>query len=230
MEVLVLGVVTAIAGLFIEYFVFNPGDGPSQQERNARLLGLSPWAVVLILTIVLVTSAVRKDGKEWWHRRWSCLTGLRPRAPYTTVNKRMAAARTAAEDRRDFKRRMYEEGFAARSAEVAAERAATRLEPTWRVARIEEVEQGEFILYNSGWMVGNVLVDAPRDQFIFDGDPPMFKGDFGSDAPGGSIGKRFYGHPTQKGSAEGVSFSISWTDKNLDKHTRTVRFEPRNAE
>lgn len=224
-ETVALGLAIAAGGLFLEYFVFNPGDVSSQQERHARLWGLSPWAGGIVVVIVLITSAIREDGKAWWRRRWHGLIGLRPRLPYTTAKQRLAGARRIATDRSDLKRQKYEEGFAARSAEVAAERAEVK-PPFWSFRRIDEAERGEFILYNKGWMVGNVFLDAPEDEFIFDGDPPVFKGEFGSDQDGVSSGKRFYGRPTQKGAAEGVTFTVEWSDRNLDRHKRSVHVEP----
>ncbi|MFJ4210722.1 hypothetical protein ACIPY2_19880 [Paenarthrobacter sp. NPDC089675] len=217
-ETVALGVIIGLALLFLEYYVFNPGDEPSQLARGERLRALVPWGVGIVLAIVLITSVARRDGRTWWLGVGRWLRGLRPQLPLTTANQRTAHAQ-----------RLYEEGFDARSAEVDRERAeADKRPPSWRIERRSENHPDEFILYNSGWMVGNVHINAPENYFTFDGGAPVFPGDFGDNSAGGAIGKRFYGTPSDEAVAEGMTFTVSWTDVKGYRHEQAVFVDPSN--
>ena len=107
------------------------------------------------------------------------------------ANQRWALARSTAVRQYDSNRR----GYFKRSAEVTAERAVVR-EPTWWV---EAKEPGDYFLYNGGYAVSDVRLDAPEAEFIFEGPPPIFVGKFGDDSHGGATGKFFGGQPTDRG-------------------------------
>lgn len=72
-------------------------------------------------------------------------------------------------------------------------------------------------------VVGNVWLTAREDEFNFDGDPPVWSGEFGDDSHGGSVGKYFYGLPTGKGLAHGVNFTVGWSWRNLDRDSKPLR-------
>lgn len=232
--VLIAGVGTVAAhfvGLWLEYYVFNPGDQAAQAERTDRILALTPWSVVVFVVILLTASVCRAEGRDGWARFWDALKrcgctvrGLRPRSPYTSHRSRTAEAET----QRTAERAKYDEGFTARSAEVEAERKdARRYPPSFRVEKRENPwHKNEFTLYNQGWKVGNVWLTAPEDEFTFDGDPPVWSGDFGDDDRGGSIGKCFYGDVTEKGLANGVTFKVAWSWRNLDRDDELLWVDP----
>lgn len=182
------------------------------------------WLMSLLIAVVLLGSIFLSSGRKWWRSCHYWFTGLRPRIPFTTAKQRLATTRMLAENNRDLKRQKYDEGFAVRSAEVAEERRIAP-KPSWR---IEQRAYRDFLLYNSGWMVGNVLLDAPKEDFVFEGDPPVFKGNFGDNSHGGSIGKLFFGQPTEKGLAEGINFTVRWRDTNLDEHETTLQVHSKN--
>lgn len=217
-ETVALGVLVPLALLFLEYYVFNPGDEPSQLARGERLRALVPWGVGIVLATVLITSVVRRDGRTWWLGIGRWLRGLRPQLPLSTANQRTAHAQ-----------RLYDEGFDARSAEVDREKAeADKRPPSWRIERRDEHYPDEFRLYNSGWMVGNVHINAPESYFTFDGGAPVYPGDFGDNSAGGVIGKAFYGTPSDEALAEGMTFIVSWTDLKGYRQKQAVFVDPSN--
>lgn len=223
----------ALIGLWLEYYVFNPpGDPAAQAARDERILALLRGCGVLAVAIFLLISVVSEEGRATWGRGRDALErfvriilGLRPRFPYTSEKSRTAEA----EARRTAECAKYAEGFAARSAEVTAEREDARKKPpSFSVKRTDGWHQNEFRLSNRGWMVGNVWLTAPEDEFVFDGDPPVWSGNFGSDSPGTGSGMCFYGLPTEKGFADGVNFKVEWSWRNFDRDEREVHADPKD--
>ena len=223
----------ALIGLLLEYYVFNPPVDPAAQvARDERVVALMGWCVPLAVVVFLVISTVSKEGRAAWGRGGNAvkrfvrfIRGFRPRSPYTSEKSRTAED----EARRRAERAKYDEGFAARSAEVKAEREdARRKPPSFSVKRTDGWHQNEFKITNMGWMVGNVWLTAPEDEFTFDGDPPVWSGDFGDDSPSTGSGWCFYGLPTEKGYANGVNFQVGWSWRNMDRDSRVVHAPPKD--
>lgn len=214
---------TPFVALMLEYFVFNPGSQESQEALWGRLQPFFPLGWAVAGTILLLSLLSREQSRTVIvpFGRW--VTGLKFRLPLTTEKQRTDNL----EARRDSESRKFDLGYEKRSAEVTAERDDARLKPpSFSVERRDDWHVGEFRLYNRGWMVGNVWLTAPEDEFTFEGDPPVWAGDFGDDLPGGSVGKAFYGLPTEKGLANGVNFTVGWSWRNLDRDSKSLRTEP----
>lgn len=101
----------------------------------------------------------------------------------------------------------YDEGYNKRSDEVDVERKSAQI-PFWEVRQRDEF----FYLYNHGNTVQDVRLTAPADSFVINERSGWWKE---HDFPGG--GKQFQGHLTNKGRAEGVSFTVRWLDRNGDE-------------
>lgn len=216
-------VLTPFVALLLEYLVFNPGSQESQEALWSRLLSFFPLSLAVAGPILLLSFLVRDQSRAVIIRfaRWS--KGLKFRSPFTTDRQRTHEL----EARQDSESKQLDLGYEKRSDEVTAEREdARRKPPSFSVERVDQWHVGEFRLYNRGWKVGNVWLTAPEDEFTFDGDPPVWPGDFGDDSPGGSIGKGFYGLPTEKGLAHGVNFTVAWSWRNLDRDEKLLPVEP----
>jgi hypothetical protein len=123
----------------------------------------------------------------------------------------------------------FDRGFAARSAEVAAER-ATVPQPSWAIHLASSIGSGSdaflpYTLMNWGYAVRDVRLSAPADSFIFERDP-FFAGDVGTDQPGGGTGPLFSGRPTDLGRNEGVRFELTWSDRHGDRHSASAILPP----
>lgn len=90
--------------------------------------------------------------------------------------------------------------------EVARERAAHRLQPVWRVVRLDPTTglfAGEYALGESqGVIVWDVHVSAPADLFTFTG-PNQWNGQMTERVD-------FMGKPTEAGRNSGVMFTVRW--------------------
>lgn len=199
----------------------NPQDNASPGAIAGRMwnltIALAPWLVA----VALAASALAPDGRAWWRRLWIGIAGVRIRVPFTTANQRWRWARAEAEGNHESKSR----GYLKRSTEVDAERALARKPRWWIDAR----EPGDFLLYNGGYKVSDVRLQASEAEFVFEhAAPPVFVGEFGDDGRGGAAGKFFGGNPTDKGLADGVKFTVHWRDQNLDPQEATVYLEPKH--
>lgn len=216
-------VLTTILTLMLEYFVFDPATRDSKESLWDRLVPLFPWILGVGFMILLLNLVVRKSARAVMARVGRWFKGLRLRSFVTTEKHRSNELAVLL----DLENQSFDQGYEKRSAEVTAEREDARLKPpSFSVERRDDKNVGEFWLYNRGWKVGNVWLTAPEDEFIFDGDPPVWQGDFGDDLSGGSDGKVFYGLPTEKGLADGVNFTVEWSWRNLDRDSKPLRAEP----
>ncbi|WP_022884688.1 hypothetical protein [Glaciibacter superstes] len=99
-------------------------------------------------------------------------------------------------------------GYDRRSGEVAAERTSVP-QPSWRIdARDAFGERNVHWLNNQGYAVTDVALSCNPEFFALDGDV-FWKGTFGSDSSGGSIGSWFKGVTTERGRTEGVTFGVT---------------------
>ena len=214
-------VVTPFVSLVLEYFFFLPGTVASQEAIWGRIrAAIFPWGLIVAGVILLVSVLARKESRDQLLRFLRRVKRLEFRWPFTTEKQR--ADELVARQKLDAEK--FDVGYAKRHAEVAAEReAAERYPPSFSIVRRDDHHVGEFMLYNKGWMVGNVWLTAPEDEFNFDGDPPVWSGEFGDDSHGGSVGKYFYGLPTEKGLAHGVNFTVGWSWRNLDRDSKPLR-------
>jgi hypothetical protein len=112
-------------------------------------------------------------------------------------------------------------GYSRRDEEVKVERARA-FEPTWRIdARDRMGTKDLFWLENSGFEVFDVALACDPASFVLEAEA-SWEGSFGTDQPGGLVGKWFKGKPTERGRDEGVPFTVTWTDRNGDKRKRVV--------
>lgn len=114
-------------------------------------------------------------------------------------------------------------GYDERHSEVVAERAVVA-EPSWKVdARDGLGERNLHWLENYGYEVFDVRLTCDPTYFLLEAEV-FWQGGFGSNQPGGYIGKFFKGSATDLGKAEGVMFHVSWRDRNGDQRERDVLF------
>lgn len=112
----------------------------------------------------------------------------------------------------------YDEGFAARSAEIAEER-------SWSPApsfRLETERNGArfYWFWNWGATVREVRLSADPDLFTFDQEP-YWPGEV---TP--NVGTQVHGGVTERGRAEGVWFSATWRDVHGDEQRGTFELPP----
>ncbi|WP_163165998.1 hypothetical protein [Arthrobacter sp. Alg241-R88] len=224
-----IGVGIAIFGVLFEYVVVKPVENEPPTAIFARIGSLLwrtvPWIVGAVVLLLLIKSIVQKRGRARWAALWDFVTGLRFRAPVTVRKHRWAKARLAAEQQRDAKRLKFDAGYAKRSAEVAAERAAVR-KPDWEIRPQEHRGQVNYALYNYAYPVSKVRLTAPSEYFDFGGYDPRFPDPFEGRIGGGFSGKYFEGQPTDNGMSEGVDFTIHYVDENGDPQEDLVTVKP----
>ena len=116
-------------------------------------------------------------------------------------------------------------GYDERDSEIVAERAVVA-QPSWKVdARDGLGERNLHWLENYGYEVFDVGLACDAEFFLLDAEV-FWQGGFGSNQPGGYIGKFFKGVATERGQAKGVIFHVKWRDRNDDTHERDVLFPP----
>lgn len=223
-----LPILITIIGVLFEYIVAKPVEN-EPTAILARLWSLlwrsAPWAMGVVVLILLIKSIVQKNGRERWSAGWDWITGLSFQFPVTTRNHRMSLARTAAKQLQTVKQLKFDEGYEKHSAEVAAERAAVQM-PDWEIRPSEHQGQVDYYLYNYGARVSRVRLTAPSEYFDFEGFDPRFPDPFEGQVGGGYSGKHFSGEPTDSGMSAGVDFTIRWVDKNGDPQEEVKRVAP----
>lgn len=226
---ILIGIVMTLFDVLVEYVVAMPLEDEPPIVIVASLWSffcrVALFSAGVLVLFSLIKSVVQKSGRARWSARWEWITGLSFRFPVTTRKQRVAVARTAAEQRRDLKRLKFDEGYAIRSAEVAAERAAVQT-PVWEIRPNEQRGQFHYYLYNYGSRVTRAWLTAPGEHFDFEGFDPRFTDPFEGQHGGGFSGRYFSGQPTDRGMAEGVDFIIHWVDKNGDPQEEVKRVAP----
>jgi len=206
---LIFGLIVAVAAPFIEDWIRTGVDeqGPADFWRP---IGFTLLAVLVGL-VILVALAVSVASRKWRNRVW--------RQPFEWAKGLRVTTRAERE-------RIEVQGYERRSAEVRAERdVAPR--PAWRVDPRDRLwgQQTLHWLENYGYQVFDVAVTCDPEVFKLDGDA-FFPGGFGTNVPGGSVGQQFHGTPTDRGREEGVTFTVTWRDKNGDWHSEPVYMSP----
>lgn len=156
----------------------------------------------------LVLTLVRRNLRELlWIRPFKWLIGLR----ITTMRSRNLIEAA---------------GYDRRSTELATERKGAR-QPRWRISAQDRLSGLVNVhwLENSGYEAFDVALTCDPELFTLDGEV-FFRGGFGTNSPGGSIGKQFLGAPTERGRTEGVTFRISWRDENQNQWDKDVFMPP----
>ena len=201
--ILIQGIVTAVVGAVVTSLIGNAAKLPWQQ--------ISVVAVIVIVIVFLLYSVIVKRARN-------LIWGWVPGAANWIVNLRI----TTKNGRTALDRAAYER----RSAEVEAERTKA-LEPTWRIDARDKLGSGQdfYWLENYGYEVYDVSLVSDPAYFRTEGDV-NWDGSFGNDSPGSYIGQWFKGLPTAAGNAEGVTFDVKWSDRNGDKHERSVFMAP----
>lgn len=168
-----------------------------------------PWGVAFVFVLavgvgsLLMIPRSRQLVFSRSVRTWRWTSGLR----VTTLETRAALEQT---------------GYDRRSREVEAERRVAR-RPAWRVeARDRLGYTGIYFLENSGYGVSDVTLSCDSDLFELQ-RPVVWPGAFGDDQPGTYMARPFDGAPTERGTSEGVVFTIGWHDNNGDYAEEEVR-------
>lgn len=110
---------------------------------------------------------------------------------------------------------------AAVEARVAEERAAIS-QPSWSVRPTEILDR--FMLSTGPGFSKNVSVSAPATHFVLDGQ--IHWDEFGADRDGVFIGKQIGGIVTDQGRGDGVTFTVTWRDRNGDPHEAEAFLPP----
>jgi hypothetical protein len=130
----------------------------------------------------------------------------------TTLHAAMAAeAQTAVELAR-------EQGRSEVRTEVAAERADVGIEPNWTVTFSEESKN--FTLTDTHWAQGisDVRISTQHQEFRFDG-ATTWLGPFNAQTT-------FEGETLWHGARHGVTFTVTWRDRNRDSHSAKTFIDP----
>lgn len=198
--VTVNGVIVAVVSSVVTWLLTNAAALPW-----LALIGV--FAAVAGFTFIVVSVARRRLRELIWVRPIKWISGLR----VTTSKVRMA---------------IEEAGHQRRSEEVAIERARS-LQPAWKVSARDRLfgHTNLFWLENSGYEVFDVSLTCAPEYFTLEGEV-FFGGGFGTNAPGGHVGKQFFGAPTERGRIEGVPFLVTWRDRNGDKCEREIFMPP----
>jgi hypothetical protein len=134
------------------------------------------------------------------------------RVTTTTRHAAIAAeAHTAAELAR-------EQGRSEVHAEVAAERADVGIEPNWTVTFHEESKT--FALTDTHWArdISDVRISTQHQEFRFDG-ATTWLGPFNARTV-------FDGETLWHGARHGVTFTVTWRDRNRDSHSAKTFIDP----
>jgi len=205
----VFGLIAAVAAPFIVDWI---RAGVDEQGVAGFWMPIGLTILVAVVALVtLVVLAISVVSPNWrdrvWRRSFDWVVGL-----HVTT--------------RSGRERIEASGYERRSEEVRAERETTP-RPSWRVTSRDRLfgQTDLHWLENRGYEAFDVGLTCDPDFFKIDGEV-FFGGSFGTGFPMGSIGKQFFGAPTERGREEGVTFTVTWRDKNGDSHSAPVYMNP----
>jgi hypothetical protein len=166
---------------------------------------------VVVLLIGFIATRVYKAVRK--RSVWPPIgRGLR-RAVMWLINSRPVTERAA--------KKREQAGYERRNEVIERARASAR-QPTLRITRRDDLGEVNLMwLENAGYPVNDVRIDANPMYFTPEGEIG-WRGSFGSNMPGGSIGVWFKGVPTDLGRDEGVVFDVSWSDDTGERIHRDV--------
>lgn len=202
--IVIQGVVTAVVSAVVTWLINNAADLP-------WLLIVAVFVGVAVVIFIGLSLFSRNLRAAIWIRFGKWVRGFRP----VTTRKHERAVAGA-----------FQAGIDSEKEKVAAERARSR-NPTWHIDARDRMGEHDLLwLENHGWEVHDVEMTCDPSLFVLDGQV-SWPGSFGSDRPGGYVGKQFRGQPTDLGRSQGVIFHVTWHDQNGDQHEADVPYPPK---
>lgn len=211
-----MGLVVAVAGPFIVDWiregVAKQGiDGFWTPILRVCLVALAGLALIGLMVLVAISVFRQTLRERTWTRLARLVRDVRP-----VTSKRLRRDVSAAKV----------EGYEKHKTEIAEARANAK-RPRWRVSAEDRLfgDMGLHWLTNDGYAAHDVRLTADPAEFACDGEV-FFRGSFGDARPGASIAKQFRGAPTERGTAEGVTFTVSWFDEDGNAYKTPVFMSP----
>lgn len=174
-------------------------------EGTKAKVPLRVYLIVAAAALVLSSATIPVWRRATWWNLWAFL-------------KWAAAIRPATASKRQ---ELLDSGYATRQGELDEARKNAR-QPRWNI-RAEDHLRGDTALHwirNQGYAGYDIEVTTDSTEFVLDGDV-FFPGPIET-----NIGKNFRGAPTGKGLRDGVTFHVSWRDRDGLNYERNIFAPP----